>query len=85
MNKKKFSCFLIFLSVIMSLFLFGCKTQKIEFYRESEASKLFKKPQQEKIQKSSGMIIYRAGQEETRNVDIQFGPKNIEFDLPSKF
>ena len=85
MNKKKLSLILIFTAVFSSFFLFGCKVEKIQFYRESQAQNLIDKFQNKKpqVKKSSGMIILK--DEPNDNFNIRFGPSDINFDLPAKF
>ena len=75
----------IFLSLLFfaSMFLFGCKHDTIKFYRESAASKLLNptasKP---KANVNSGIIILR---DESTQETINFGPRDINFDLPVRF
>ncbi len=81
----------IFFCVLITCGLSGCTKQTIEFYRESQASSLFKNSDNEaskdNLKKSSGVIIYKYNtQKKGQNFKtIDFGPKDINFDLPVKF
>ena len=87
-NILKFS-FVIF-CVLISCVLFGCKNDKIKFYRESKVQELMhgfqdNNPKKDSIQKSSGIIIYRDNSaQNSTNQSINFGPKDLNFDLKIK-
>ena len=86
MSKKKISLILITVAVFSSIFLFGCKVEKIQFNRESAAQSLmnkFSNTSSTQVRKSSGMIILK--DESKDNFNIRFGPTDLNFDLPSKF
>ena len=87
MDKKKISIILILLLVSLSLLLLGCKVEKIQFNRESQAQNLLNKisnpSNSTQIRKSSGMIIIK--NESNNNSNTIFGPSDIKFDLPSNF
>ena len=86
MRRRFVSCIILMSAIFSSIFLFGCtNNNKIQFYRESKASALMNKfaPQQKaKPAVRSGIIILR---DETDNSTINFGPRDINFDLPVKF
>ncbi len=87
MNKSKISFLFALIIVCASLFLFGCKHETIKFYRESAASTLidkFKTEEDNAVKKSSGMIILRDDNSDNKN-GIQFGPRDINFDMPVRF
>ena len=85
MSRKKLSLILIFTTVFSSFFLFGCKVEKIQFYRESQAQNIIDKISNKKtqIKKSSGMIILKDESDDSFN--MRFGPSDLNFDLPVKF
>lgn len=85
MNKRKFSYIFIVSIVLLSVFLFGCSGDKIQFNRESSAQNLINKFQKQKMnaQKSSGVLILK--DESYKNSNINFGPQDINFDLGVKF
>ena len=84
----KFS-FVVF-CVLISCVLFGCKNDKIKFYRESKVQELlhgFQDDNDKKdlIKKSSGIIIYKDNSSKnSSNQSINFGPKDLNFDLKIK-
>ncbi|MBQ8635300.1 hypothetical protein IJ425_04010 [bacterium] len=84
MDKKKISFILILFALSISIFLLGCKVDKIQFNRESQAQKFmnnFSNESKSQAKSSSGIIILRTQSKNNTN-NYQFGPK---FDLPSKF
>jgi len=87
MDKKKISIALLLISVFSSLFLFGCKIEKIQFNRESQAQVLMNRindnHNQTRIQKSSGMLILK--DEPKNDFNIKFGSFGPNFDIPTKF
>ena len=86
MDKKKISLILLSIALLSSIFLFGCKVEKIQFNRESQAQAFVNKLNNKsntQIKKSSGMIILK--DESSNNVNIKFGPSEVNFDLPVKF
>lgn len=86
MNKKKISVLFVLTILCVSLFLFGCKQDTIKFYRESAASSLINKFKDENNtqSKSSGIIILRDDSSNSKNT-INFGPRDINFDMPMRF
>ena len=86
MKKSVLSLFFILIVFCASLFLFGCQNQKIEFNRESAVTSLIKKTNNPKTQvkSSSGIIILR-DEEQTPSININFGPRDINFDMPARF
>ena len=84
--KKKIALVFVFGTVFASFFLFGCKNNKIEFYRESQAAKLmdkFSSQQKSRPTTSSGMVILK--DDKYSQSSINFGPKDINFDMPSRY
>ena len=86
--KKNFYVIIFFqLMLCLGLISSGCKHDKIKFYRESAAENIKKSfPNNKKSEvkiNSSGVIILK--DESYKNININFGPKDINFDLPSKF
>lgn len=79
-------CFL-FVCVLIGISLAGCADQDIKFYRESKFQDLMNNLPQTKSKNktlnSSGVVIYKSESEDSQN-SINFGPKDIEFDLPIK-
>ena len=85
MKKRYVSLFiLIILIILISLFLFGCKHETIKFYRESAASSMVNKfaPKKQNAKPNSGIIILK---DETSESNINFGPRDINFDMPVRF
>ncbi|MBR3605128.1 MAG: hypothetical protein IKL52_03765 [Candidatus Gastranaerophilales bacterium] len=83
MKKRYLGLIIVFAGVCMSLLLFGCENNKIEFYRESKAQALLNKfstQQQNKPTVRSGVIILK--DDSSKNSTINFGPRDINFDLP---
>ena len=85
----KFS-FIIF-CVLISCVLFGCKKEGIKFYRESKVQELMHGFQEQNdknkdvIKRSSGIIIYKDNSNKnSNNQSINFGPKDLNFDLKIK-
>lgn len=85
MNKRKFSYIFIISVVLLSVFLFGCSGDKIQFNRESSAQNLINKMKKQNIntQNSSGVLILK--DESNQNSNIHFGPGDLNFDLGVKF
>ena len=85
MNKKVLSVIFLLLALSTSLLLFGCKVEKIQFNRESQVSKLINKVSdtKPKTNSKSGIIILK-DDNESQNT-INFGPKDINFDMPIRF
>lgn len=86
MNKKVLSISLLLFTLSTSLFLFGCQNSQIKFNRESAASGLLNKfNASDKPQiKGHGIIILRDESSNSNN-NINFGPSDINFDMPAKF
>lgn len=86
MNKKVLSISLLLFTLSTSLFLLGCQNSQIKFNRESAASSLLNKfSTNEKPQvKGHGIIILR-DESSSLNNNINFGPRDINFDMPAKF
>lgn len=84
MKKRYIS--LIFASMILlsTLLLFGCKQDTIKFYRESAVTSTVNKllPQKQKANSNKGVIILH---DNDKKSEINFGPKDINFDMPSRF
>ena len=83
MNKKLISISLIVVIIGAGFFLFGCKNQQIQFYRESAASTLIDKfkTNQPTSSKSSGMLIIK-DESSSSSQGVKFGPGDINFDMP---
>ena len=66
------------------VFLFGCKHETIKFYRESAATTVINRfaPQKQKAKVNAGVIILK---DETNESNINFGPRDINFDMPVRF
>ena len=88
MKNRSFSVIFLFFIFVASVFLFGCSHEKIKFYRESAASSLMNKfgNQNEKIKPmtSSGVIILNTKKPDYK-ININFGPRDINFDMPTRF
>jgi len=90
MANKIFKVTFILFCVLISCVLFGCKNESIKFYRESKVQDIihsFRDQDESKnvVKKSSGIIIYKDNSNDTqRQNNINFGPKDINFDLPIK-
>lgn len=83
MKKRYLGLIVVFVGSCLSLFLFGCKDNKIQFYRESKAQELMNKfsiQQQNKPTVRSGVIILKDNS--SKNSSVNFGPSDINFDLP---
>ena len=82
------NAFFIVFTLFVAFFLVGCTHEKIKFYRESQASSVLNKINEENnkpsVKKSSGMIIYKDSSSSSAT-PINFGPKDLIFDMPSKF
>jgi hypothetical protein len=85
---KRLRCITVFFVIIsFSVFLFGCKHETIKFYRESAASSLvdkFKNEETNRKKSTSGIIILRDDTQKGSN-EINFGPRDINFDMPVRF
>lgn len=78
-----------------ALFLSACsKKQSINFYRESKVKnaldtiKAQTEPKKDTIHKSSGIIIYKDNSYQNNSInkkDINFGPKDPNFDIKIRF
>ena len=87
MKKTYLSLAFLMFVICASLFLLGCEHEKIKFYRESAASSLINKinaPTKQPVKTSSGMIIIKDENDDSR-FNINFGPKDINFDMPARF
>ena len=89
MKKNKIKIAIFILCVCTSFVLIGCKQQTIKFHRESKFSELMNKFGNEEnkkkvLKKSSGVIIYKDNSNNTSG-GVNFGPGEINFDLPIKF
>lgn len=86
--KKNNFCF-IFICVLISIVLVGCSTQKIEFKRESAFQNTMNNistPKKDTVTKSKNIYIYSYGDsEKTDNSNMNFGPKEVNFDPMRKF
>jgi len=85
---KKITLGLLFvcLCVSTSLLLIGCKTEKIMFNRESQASKIIQKfsvHDEQEVKRNSGVIILKDDNDKVES--IHFGPRDINFDMPIRF
>ena len=85
----------IFVCVLISLVLFGCKQDGIKFYRESGVQKFVNEAKSSlnlnsnenstTTRSSSGIIIYKDNSvKDTTGGSASFGPKDIDFSLPIK-
>ena len=86
--KKRVYAFIFISLIILSGILFSaCKHDKIKFYRESRVDSMMKSFGVQKASpvkvNSSGVIILR--DESSNKSSINFGPGDINFDLPVKF
>ena len=88
MKKNILNIFFVLMIFAATFFLFGCQHDRIQFYRESKVTSVIKQISGEEkkptVKKSSGVIIYK----DTSNssaTPINFGPRDLIFDLPSKF
>ena len=82
----------IFVCVLISFVLFGCKQDGIKFYRESGVQKMvndakdtfgFAPPTTSRSK--SGVVIYRDNNvKDTTGGSANFGPKDIEFGVPGQ-
>ncbi|MBQ8476195.1 hypothetical protein IJ670_00820 [bacterium] len=81
---------LIIVCIIVSCMFLGCKHDAIQFYRESKVSEMMKDLQNNQnhtsVKKSSGIVIYKDESNTPSNTpSLNFGPRDIEFDMPIKF
>ena len=83
MKKNKHILYILLFAFFGAL-LFGCKHSTIEFYRESKANSLMQKFSNKKAPASvkSGIIILKDDNYNESN--INFGPRDIIFDMPMK-
>lgn len=86
--KKRVYAFILVLIIIFTGVLFSaCEHDKIKFYRESQVDNMMKKFSTKTSQpakfNASGIIILK--DESSNNSSINFGPSEINFDLPVKF
>ena len=85
MIKKMFGLILICMVLGAGFLLFGCKHDSIKFYRESAAGNLINKFKTNNTQtkKTPGMIILK--DESSNSGGVNFGPGDINFDMPVRF
>lgn len=86
MNKRILSIIILLFVLSFSLLLLGCQHEQIKFYRESAASSLINKignTSKPQVKSSSGIIILR-DENESSKVNINFGPRDIIFDMPAR-
>ena len=83
----------IFVCVLISFVLFGCKNDKIQFYRESGVQQFMQDAKDglnfnsdvTTTRSSSGVVIYKDNStQDTTGGSATFGPKDIDFDMPIK-
>lgn len=81
-------CF-IFVCALICLAVAGCNMQKIEFKRESAFQNTMKNigmPQKNTTTNSKNIYIYSyEDNKKTDNTNINFGPKEVNFEPPSRF
>ena len=84
MKKRYTSLILLCFLGLCSCFLFGCKHDSIKFYRESAAANVLNKfgPQKSQAKVKFGVIILK---DEANESNINFGPRDINFDMPVRF
>ena len=84
MSKKVISILSLFVVVVCSMFLFGCKVEKIKFYRESAASDFLNQINEPRKQPKSrpGIINLR---DDDSKFNMNFGPSDLNFDMPMRF
>ena len=90
--KKDFVKYFAFgILIVFSVALFGCKHETIKFYRESKVSEVMNKIKNQDgssgskkgvLKKSSGVIIYKDTSSSGSSGGINFGPRDINFDMP---
>jgi uncharacterized protein YycO len=82
---------LITATVLTSFILSACKHDTINFKPESKVSQMMKNisknnssgnSKKSVLKKSSGVIIYKDTSNTDNSGGVQFGPKEIKFDLP---
>jgi len=85
MKKITLGLFLMIVCLGTSFFLIGCQNQKIIFNRESQAAQIIQKftNKDDQVKRSSGVIILK--DDDNKENNIHFGPKDIVFDMPIKF
>ena len=82
---------LICLCVIASCFFLGCKNDTIKFQRNSSVSEFMQNigiEQKADIKKSSGIVIYKDESKPEQQINApttNFGPRDINFDMPIRF
>ena len=84
----------IFVCVLISFVLFGCKKDGIKFYRESGVEQFLNDTKNglglnsestTTTRSSSGVVIYKDNStKDTTGGSASFGPKDLNFDLPIK-
>lgn len=88
MKIKVLNLFFIFVCVLISLVLFGCKQDGIKFYRESGVQQFMRdsnQPNNTTVKNSSGVVIYRDNTvKDSTGGSAKFGPKELDFDLRIK-
>lgn len=86
MDKKIIVITLVLMLLSAGLFLFGCQHDQIIFNRESQAANVIKKfsNQNTQTKKVPGMIILKDDSADSK-ININFGPKDINFDMPVRF
>ena len=74
-------------TIVLLLFtalLFGCKAEKIQFYRESSANALMQKFSSKNKPTTTNSGIIMLHDENPSGNTINFGPRDVNFDLPIK-
>ena len=83
----------IFVCVLISFVLFGCKQEKIKFYRESGVKQIVKDAKDTlgltdnstTTKSKSGVYIYKDNStKDTTGGSVTFGPKDIQFGVPEE-
>lgn len=89
--KKNINLLLIVFCVSLSLVLVGCKQDTINFYRESKFQQVMKNipsvsstKNKTQVKQSSGMLIFKDSSSSKKGSGINFGPREINFGVPSK-
>ena len=86
----------IFVCVLISFVLFGCKNEKIKFYRESGVQQLMDNAKESlnfnsdsssvtTTKSKSGVVIYKDNStKDTTGGRATFGPRDIQFGVPEQ-
>lgn len=91
MFNTKFSVLLCLLVLTAIVVLCGCSDTQIQFNRKSSFAEYVKKnnitnTKEEKptATKSRGIVIYKASDSSSQKYNINFGPADINFNLPNQ-